>query len=214
MEKLLSSSIPDPGPRIRITAYKHWPCPSPTWCWVPDSPWVWGWRSCWARRRVPGSCWPIAAPRFGFRPSSTQSLQKIQFFPLHSKWPCHEKDEGNQIHNFMSSSGSGTVIDYGSGSDFVTSYGSGSGSTSQKVTVPTVPVPQHWIHDLHFSPASTLRQLRVCKKYIFLIKWLDLNFCLNSKGLRQEKDLLACQASTLRQIVVCKKICGRITKND
>jgi hypothetical protein len=50
---------------------------------------------------------------------------------------------GNQIHNFMSSSGSGTVINYGSGSDFLTSYGSGygSGSTSQKVTVPTVPVP-------------------------------------------------------------------------
>jgi hypothetical protein len=52
-------------------------------------------------------------------------------------------NEGNKIHNFMSSSGSGTV-----GSDFLTSYGSGSGSTSQKVTVPTVPVPvpvpQHW----------------------------------------------------------------------
>jgi hypothetical protein len=57
-------------------------------------------------------------------------------------------NEGNQTHNFMSSSGSGTVINYGSGSDFLTSYGSG--STSQKVTVPTVPVPvpvpvpQHW----------------------------------------------------------------------
>ncbi len=58
---------------------------------------------------------------------------------------------GNQIHNVLSSSGSGTVINYGSGSgsDFLTSYDSGSGSTSQKVTVPTVPVlvpvpvPQH-----------------------------------------------------------------------
>ena len=42
-------------------------------------------------------------------------------------------NEGNQIHNLMSSSGS----------DFLTSYGSGygSGSTSQNVTVPTVPVP-------------------------------------------------------------------------
>ncbi len=54
-------------------------------------------------------------------------------------------NEGNQIHNFISSSGSGTVINYGSGSssNFLTSYGSGygSGSTSQKVTVPTVPVP-------------------------------------------------------------------------
>ncbi len=54
-------------------------------------------------------------------------------------------DEGNQIHNFISSPSSGTVINYGSvsGSDFLTGYGSssGSGSTSQKVTVPTVPVP-------------------------------------------------------------------------
>jgi hypothetical protein len=37
-------------------------------------------------------------------------------------------NEGNQIHNFISSSGS----------DFLTNYGSG--SASQKVTVP-VPVP-------------------------------------------------------------------------
>ena len=47
--------------------------------------------------------------------------------------------EGNQIHNFISSSGYGTVINYGSISDFLTSYGSG--STSKKVTVPMVPVP-------------------------------------------------------------------------
>ncbi len=53
-------------------------------------------------------------------------------------------NEGNQIHNFISSSGSGTVINFGSGSDFLTSYGSG--STRQKVTVPTVPVPQHCYH--------------------------------------------------------------------
>ncbi len=50
-------------------------------------------------------------------------------------------NEGNQIHYFISSSGSGTVINYVSGSEFVTSYGFG--SASQKVTVPTVPVPQH-----------------------------------------------------------------------
>jgi hypothetical protein len=50
-------------------------------------------------------------------------------------------NEGNQIYNFVSSSRSGTVINYGSGSDFLTSYGSGSGSTCQKVTVPMVPVP-------------------------------------------------------------------------
>ena len=53
-------------------------------------------------------------------------------------------NEGNLIHNFKSSSGSGTVISYGS--DFLTSYGFGSGSTSQKVTVLAVPVPQHWVH--------------------------------------------------------------------
>ncbi len=44
--------------------------------------------------------------------------------------------EGNQIHIFISSSGFGTVIIYGSGSgsgsDFLKSYGS---------AVPTVPVP-------------------------------------------------------------------------
>ncbi len=51
-------------------------------------------------------------------------------------------NEGNKILNFKSSSGSGTEINYGSGFDFLTSYGSG--STRQKVTVPTVPVPQHW----------------------------------------------------------------------
>jgi hypothetical protein len=66
-------------------------------------------------------------------------------------------NERNQIHNFISSSGSGTVINYGSGSVFLSSYGSGygSGSTSQKVTVPTVPVPvpvpQHWSHEIDFK---------------------------------------------------------------
>jgi hypothetical protein len=63
-------------------------------------------------------------------------------------------NEGNQIHNFISSSGSGTVINYGSGSDLLTSYGSGSGSgsTRQKVTVPTVPVPvpQHCCNELNY----------------------------------------------------------------
>jgi hypothetical protein len=49
----------------------------------------------------------------------------------------------NQIHNFISSFCSGTVINYGSGSDFLTSYGSDFRSAGQKVTVPTVPVPQH-----------------------------------------------------------------------
>jgi hypothetical protein len=46
---------------------------------------------------------------------------------------------GNQIHNFISSAGS----------DFLRSYGSG--STGQKVTVPTVPVPQRCLGDFSFS---------------------------------------------------------------
>ena len=64
-------------------------------------------------------------------------------------------NEGNQIQNFMSSSGSRTVINYGSGSDFLTSYGSGSGSTSQKVTVLTVPVPQHCRDPLDTKPCES-----------------------------------------------------------
>ncbi len=67
-------------------------------------------------------------------------------------------NEGNQIHNFRSSSGSGSVINYGSGSgsDFLTSYSSGSGSKSQKVTVPTVPVPvpQHWVPGILITAVS------------------------------------------------------------
>jgi hypothetical protein len=54
---------------------------------------------------------------------------------------------GNQIHYFISSSGSGTVINYGSSFEFLTSYGSG--SVSQKVTVPTV--PKHYFNHLSDS---------------------------------------------------------------
>ncbi len=81
-------------------------------------------------------------------------------------------NEGNQIHNVISSPGSETVINYGSGSgfDFVTSYGcdsgSGSGSTSQKVTVPTVPVPvpvPQRCYQLLFSPNCSIRgTTRLC----------------------------------------------------
>ncbi len=80
-------------------------------------------------------------------------------------------NEGNQIHNFLSNSGSGTVINYGSGSDFLTSYGSGygSGSTSQKVTVPTVPVPvpvpQHWFLPTEFRPHTSVQLKNDTKKY-------------------------------------------------
>ncbi len=76
-------------------------------------------------------------------------------------------NEGNQIHNFMSSASSGSVINYvsGSGSDFLTSYssssGSGSGSKSQKVKVPTVPVPvpQHWYRCAHWMRPSNLTRI-------------------------------------------------------
>ncbi len=43
-------------------------------------------------------------------------------------WKKKILNAGDQIHNFMSSSGSATVINYGSGSgyEFLMSYGSGS----------------------------------------------------------------------------------------
>ncbi len=65
-------------------------------------------------------------------------------------------NEKNQIHYFMSSSGSGTVINYGSGSgsDFLTSYSSGygygsygSGSGSGSTTL------WYW-HTICSSPAN------------------------------------------------------------
>jgi hypothetical protein len=74
------------------------------------------------------------------------------------------------MHNSIPSSGSGTVINYGSGSDFLTSYGSGSGSgsTRQKVTVPTVPVPvpQHWFMDEldKWLTCESLGKKRICTK--------------------------------------------------
>ncbi len=47
-------------------------------------------------------------------------------------------NEEYQIHNFISSSGFGTVINYGSGSRTVINYGSDSGSGSTEVTLPTI----------------------------------------------------------------------------
>jgi hypothetical protein len=58
-------------------------------------------------------------------------------------------NEGNQLYNFISNSDSGILNNYGSGSDFLTSHGSG--SASEKVTVPTVPVPQHWENVLYVT---------------------------------------------------------------
>ncbi len=107
-------------------------------------------------------------------------------------------NEGNQIHNFMSSSGSGTVINYGSDSDFLTSYssGSGSGSTSPKVTVPTVPVPvpvpQHWYSDGYSAPESwpqsfCLSLLKGVFREMFLLSPNLFVFRLNLRNMCSEK---------------------------
>jgi hypothetical protein len=56
-------------------------------------------------------------------------------------------NEGNKIHNFISSSGSGTVINYGSGSDFLTSYGSG--STTVKINFLLI---NNWCPDQYYNP--------------------------------------------------------------
>jgi len=81
-------------------------------------------------------------------------------------------NEGNQVHNFMSSSGSGTVINYGSGSgsDFLTSYGSG--STSLKVMVPTVPVPVPHHCSLHTASWNFVRD-----RVTWLAAKVELMFC-------------------------------------
>ena len=84
---------------------------------------------------------------FDFLLSKLFYKEKVhKFQQIYGKmWMKKMFNEGNQIHNFMFSSGSGTVNNYG--------FGSGSCSTSQKVTVPTVPVPvpvpQHW-YNQHF----------------------------------------------------------------
>jgi hypothetical protein len=63
--------------------------------------------------------------------------------------------------------GSGTVISYGSGSgsEFLTSCGSDSGSTRQKVTVHTVPVPvQHDCYDI--DPYPHFKRIRYSFFYV------------------------------------------------
>ncbi len=71
-------------------------------------------------------------------------------------------NEGNQIHNFVSSSGS-TVINYGSGSDFLTSYGSG-------------PVPQAKKLRFRFhNTAKTVVQTNINMRFHFDAD-LDRNF--------------------------------------
>ncbi len=55
--------------------------------------------------------------------SGSSSISFIKFI-VKCEWK-QILNEGNQIHNFKSSSGFGTVINYDSSSDILTSYGSG-----------------------------------------------------------------------------------------
>jgi hypothetical protein len=113
-------------------------------------------------------------------------------------------NEGNQIHNFISNSGSGTVINYGSGSgsNFSTSYGSGSGSTRQKVTVP---VPQHCINVYKYG----LRLHRHLKTFT--------NSCSATVESGKYKDSLSCSIeisllckghlSSYQENIICTLTC-------
>jgi hypothetical protein len=60
-------------------------------------------------------------------------------------------NEGNQILNFISSSGSLTVINYGSGSDLLTIYGSGSTTLPAGGSAPP-PFPRR--HGAHVPAAG------------------------------------------------------------
>ena len=71
--------------------------------------------------------------------------------------------EGNQI--YLVPVPEPTLITYGSGSDFSTRYGSG--STSQKVTVPTVPVPQRCLNQQPFNWGEQIRHVRYFSSILF-----------------------------------------------
>jgi hypothetical protein len=71
-------------------------------------------------------------------------------------------NEGNQIHNFMSSSVSGTVINYGSGSDLITSYGSGC-TTLPAGGSARPPFPQR--HGAHVLGARRGRCHKICSVF-------------------------------------------------
>jgi hypothetical protein len=84
-------------------------------------------------------------PNTDYNCSSTQHIN-YEMFCLQTGVTEKMLNEGNQIHNFIPSSGSGTVINYGSGSDFLSSYDSF--SASLKVTVPMVLVSQHCLQSI------------------------------------------------------------------
>ncbi len=73
-------------------------------------------------------CFRFQLHIFAFLPSNLFYKGKVyKFQPTYCKmWMKKMLNEVNQIHNFISSSGSGNVIKYGSSSEFLTSYGSGS----------------------------------------------------------------------------------------
>jgi hypothetical protein len=131
-------------------------------------------------------------------------------------------NEGNQIHNFMFSSGSGTVINYGSGSgsDFFTSYGSGSGSTSQKVTVPTVPVPQHCSGSRIRTFPSRIRGLKdpgspsAIKELAFLPGKLFLSFRKYNPGCSSRNRIFSSHSVSGSRIQESKKPRIRIRNTD
>ncbi len=82
---------------------------------------------------------PVSAPAPYLGHLKKKTWKKILPFYivsfLQGKFFKVSSDEGNQVHNFRSSSGSGTVINYGSGC-------ASQKVTDTSVTVP-VPVPQH-----------------------------------------------------------------------
>jgi hypothetical protein len=88
-------------------------------------------------------------------------------------------NEGNQIHNFISCYGKGTVINYG--------YGSGSGSTNKEVPVPTVPipvpVPQHYFVGV----------LKVTNKKRRIRSWIRIR--LSEVRIRGSGSVLKCHGS-------------------
>jgi hypothetical protein len=77
----------------------------------------------------------------------------------------------------ISSSGSGTAINYGSCYDFLTSCGSG--STSQKVTVPTVPVQQRLFYVLVLCVVINGTFRRISSRFVRPDNWYLLGwyFC-------------------------------------
>jgi hypothetical protein len=107
--------------------------------------------------------------------------------------------EGNQIHNFMSSSGS----------DFLTSYCSG--STSQKVTVPTVPVPVHTIEKVTVPvPAPYLdHKKQILKKnFEFFFTFYSISCFTRKKFINFNKFMVKCERKKflmkeIKYIILC-----------